>query len=288
MKVWVTGAGGLLGSALMGVLRSHRIPSVGSLRAQADVTDSGSLARFYRAFGPFTHIVNCAAYTHVDGAESYPEEAHMLNAVAPALIGLLAAEQEMRVVHISTDYVFGGFADRPYLETDEIAPCTVYGQTKAEGERHLIAALSNACILRTSWLFGTSGKHFVSTMLKLMGQREEIAVVSDQRGRPTFAPDLAEVIVHAFDWSGIYHVANQGETTWADFAKVIRDQALAFGHPIVCRTIRNITTAEFAAAAERPAYSVLDTNKVEQKLGAPLHSWRKGLNHLLGASYAGG
>jgi len=277
MRVWVTGANGLLGTALKQALFDQGIAFVGSSKSQADVTDLSSLNQFYRKWGPFTHLVHCAAYTHVDLAESHPEDARRVNALSPAIIGSLAAENHFRVVHISTDYVFDGQSDRPYIETDRIAPHTVYGQTKAEGEKHLLTAQPEACILRTSWLFGLGGKSFVSTMLQLMQQQEEIQVVSDQRGRPTFASDLAQVIISALDWSGIYHAANSEETSWFDFAGTIRREALAMGWPIVCQHIRPIRTSEFAALAPRPLYSVLDTQKIEKMLGSPLRSWREGL-----------
>jgi dTDP-4-dehydrorhamnose reductase len=281
MKVWVTGANGLLGTALKQALFDQGIPFVGSTKSQADVADLASLNQFYRKWGPFTHLVHCAAYTKVDLAEEQPEEARRINALSPAIIGFLATEHHFRVVHISTDYVFDGQLDRPYLETDRIAPHTVYGQTKAEGEKHLLTAQPDACIIRTSWLFGMGGKSFVSTMLSLMQQKEEIQVVFDQRGRPTFAPDLAQVIISALDWSGIFHAANSDETSWFDFAKMIRQEALEMGWPMICQTIRPVRTSEFGASAPRPLYSVLDTSKIEKKLGAPLRSWREGLiEHL--------
>jgi len=286
MKVWITGANGLLGTALKQALFEKDIPFVGSSRSQADVTDLLSMTQFYRKWGPFTHLVHCAAYTQVDLAESHPDEARRINALSPAIVGSLANEFHFRVVHISTDYVFDGLSDRPYLETDRIAPHTVYGQTKAEGEKHLLTALPSACIIRPSWLFGLGGKSFVSKMLELLQQKEEIAVVSDQIGRPTFAPDLAKVIIQALDWSGIYHAANSDETTWYEFAHAIRSEALAIGWPMSCQRIRPIRSIEYNAAAPRPLYSVLDTQKIEKMLGSPLRSWREGLGEQLKTFYA--
>lgn len=277
MRVWVTGANGLLGTALKQALFDHGIPFAGSSKSQADVADLASMNHFYRKWGPFTHLVHCAAFTQVDLAESHPEEARRVNALSPAIVGSLANEHHFRVIHISTDYVFDGESDRPYLETDRIAPRTVYGQTKAEGEKHLLAVQPNACIIRPSWLFGMGGKSFVSTMLELMQRRDEIQVVFDQIGRPTFASDLAQVIVSALDWSGIYHAANSEETSWYDFAKTIHSEALAVGWPMVCRNIRPIRTSEYGALAPRPHYSVLDTQKIEKMIGSPLRSWREGL-----------
>lgn len=281
MKIWVTGANGLLGLALKQKLTELGIPFVGSSKLQADVTELASLVQFYRKWGPFTHLVHCAAYTQVDLAESNPEDARKVNALSPAIIGALASEYHLRVVHISTDYVFDGFSDRPYRETDRIAPHTVYGQTKAEGEKHLLAEFPEACILRTSWLFGPCGKSFVTKMLQLMQEKEEIKVVTDQRGRPTYALDLAEVIIAALDWSGIYHVANDGETTWYDFAEQIRFEALSQHWPIICQSILPVRSIEFAAAAPRPQYSVLDTSKMEKMLGTPLRNWKEGVSEIL-------
>ncbi len=283
MKVWVTGANGLLGTALKQALFEKGIPFVGSSKSQADATDLVSMDQFYRKWGPFTHLVHCAAYTQVDLAESHPEEARQVNDLSPAIIGSLASEYHFRVIHISTDYVFDGQSDCPYLETDRIAPQTVYGRTKAEGEKHLLTAQPDACIIRSSWLFGMGGKSFVSTMLELMQKREEISVVIDQIGRPTFAPDLAEVIILALDWSGIYHAANSDETSRYEFAGTIRSEALALGWPIVCQNIRPVRTCEYGAAAQRPLYSVLDTQKIEKMLGLPLRSWREGLIEQLKA-----
>jgi dTDP-4-dehydrorhamnose reductase len=286
MRVWITGANGLLGSSLKRALLAQGIPFVGSSRSQADAADLFSLDQFYHKWGPFTHIVHCAAYTNVDLAESHPEEARRINALSPAIIGSLGAQYHMRVVHISTDYVFDGLSDCPYLETDRIAPHTVYGQTKAEGEKHLLTALPHACIIRTSWLFGLEGRSFVSRMLQLMQEKEELQVVSDQRGRPTYCADLAKVIIAALDWSGIFHAANAGETSWYDFAQAIRFEALAIGWPMVCQTIRPIRTIEFNALALRPFYSVLDTRKTEKMLGSAFRSWREGLTEYFEAIHA--
>jgi dTDP-4-dehydrorhamnose reductase len=277
MKVWAMGAKGLLGSALCQSLDRNGILYRGSSHHDADVTDPKSLERYLQLFGPFTHIVNCAAYTAVDLAESNIEKAWQLNVVAPANIGKLAQEKKMRVLHLSSDYVFDGLSAKPYLETDPTNPQTVYGKSKAAGEKNLLAILPNACILRTSWLFGSHGKNFVSSMLRLMQEKEEIKVVNDQRGRPTYAPDLAEVIIQALNWSGIYHAASSDATTWYDFAKEIHRQAL---QPLICKKLIPVSSEEFAARAKRPHYSVLDTQKIEKKL-KPMRSWKEALKEYI-------
>lgn len=274
MKVWVTGSGGLLGTAVCKALEAHGINYIGSRHIDADITDLNALNRFYEKNGPFTHLINCAAYTQVDLAEKNPEAAYLLNAVAPGLLGKMGKENHFRVLHLSTDYVFDGQAKRPCLETDLIAPHSVYGRTKAQGEARLLSLLPDACIVRTSWLFGRTGKHFVATMLGLMREKEEIRVVNDQFGRPTFAPDLAEVLIQALDWQGIYHAANSKETSWYSFAKAI---LAAAGKKMRCERIVPITSEEFAAIAPRPLYSVLNTQKLEQKIGCPMRPWKEAL-----------
>ena len=286
MRVWITGAEGLLGRALRQVLQNRGIDCLGSNHVQADVADLASMTAFYRKAGPFTHLINCAAYTAVDRAESDPEEARRVNTLAPVIIGTVAAQENIRVVHLSTDYVFDGKAKVPYLETNRIAPQTIYGMTKAEGEKHLLTTLPHACIVRTSWLFGAGGKNFVSAMMALMDRQEEVRVVADQKGRPTYALDLAEALVCMLDGSGVYHMANQGETTWYEWAEEIRAEALELGLPLMCKRLVPITTAEFAAPAPRPLYSVLDTTKADLLLGAPLRHWKEALKQFLKESYA--
>lgn len=282
MRVWVTGIRGLLGSSLEKKLTQAGIPFVGSVRDQADVTDFASLEKFYQEEGPFTHLIHCAAYTQVDFAESFPEEAHRVNALSPALIGSLAKRYHFHVVHVSTDYVFDGQMERPLLESDLVNPQTVYGKTKAEGEANLLSVLPDACIIRTSWLFGMGGRNFVSSMIRLMQEKEEVRVVVDQKGRPTYAPDLAEVFVHALNWSGVYHVANQDATSWHAFAEEIYRIAVSV-QPLRCRAIHPILSSEYPALAPRPLYSVLDTSKAEKKLGSPLRSWKDGLTEMIDA-----
>lgn len=283
MKVWVTGAKGVLGTALQQELLRQGIAFVASSHREADVSDLSSLEKFYRRRGPFTHIIHCAAYTNVDQAEEEWEEAWRVNALAPKLLGNLAAKEGMKMVHLSTDYVFKGNALRPYMETDPVEPSTVYGKTKAEGEAALLAAHPGACIVRTSWLFGLTGRNFVLTMLDLMRRKEEVRVVADQRGRPTYAPDLARALIEALDWSGIYHIANSGWTTWYSFALTIRETALSTGILLSCYAVEPVTSEEYGSITPRPNYSVLDTSKADASRGKPLRSWREGLKECLAA-----
>lgn len=281
MRIWVTGANGLLGSAVLKLLRAQNIPHAGSTKSQADVANLNSAAAFCRSYGPFTHIINCAAYTAVDAAESNQKEAQMANGLAPALLGLFAANANMRLIHLSTDYVFDGNASAPYQEDHAPAPKNVYGITKAEGEQRLLALVPDACVIRTSWLFGKGGKNFAASMLEKMKTQEEVHVVTDQRGKPTYVDDLAAVILKALNWSGIYHVAGSGEASRFQFAEAIREEALAQGVPLLCKRIIPVLSTEFPTAAKRPSYSVLNTEKAEKKLNASLPSWKEGLKQMV-------
>jgi dTDP-4-dehydrorhamnose reductase len=271
MKVWVTGAKGLLGTSLLPALERQGISSVGSTRDEVDLFDPLSLVRFHRQKGPFTHLFNLAAFTGVDLAEKRPDEAHLVNALLPGLLGQFAKEEGIKPLHISTDYVFDGTFSRPYLESDGASPLNVYGKTKREGEERLLNACPDACIVRTSWLFGPNGKSFVSTMVQLLGQGKSLRVVSDQRGRPTYTPDLALILAEALHWSGIYHVANSGETTWYELALTIQKKLRLGGE------IHPISTEEYGAPALRPRYSVLDTKKADLQHGKSLRTWEEGL-----------
>jgi len=279
--LWLTGADGMLGKALQRVLDSQGVAYIASSRSDANAADPDSLENFYRTHGPFQQIVHCAAYTKVDQAETESQEAWKVNALSPAVLGRLAAQEGIRLLHVSTDYVFSGTGQTPYLETDTPAPATIYGKTKAEGESRLLDAFPEACIVRTSWIFGPTGRNFVATMLELMRQRSHLRVVSDQEGRPTFAPDLAEALVKMLDWQGIYHVANSGQTNWHAFALAIREAAIKRGIALACQTIDPVTTAEYAAAAKRPSYSVLDTSKADRRRGEPLRSWQTALQEYV-------
>lgn len=284
MKVWVTGASGLLGRAILKKFKAQGIACIGSTRDDADITDLNSIASFSRSFGPFTHIINCASYTAVDLAESNPKEAQAANALGPTLLGLFAVSAGLRLVHLSTDYVFNGEGKVPYREDDAVAPGTVYGKTKAEGERRLAAVMPEACIIRTSWLFGDGGKNFFSAILDKMKTMEEVQVVADQIGKPTYVPDLVAVLIKALDWSGIYHVANAEATSRLHFTETLYDAALAQGIALRTKRIVPILSSDLFTAAKRPLYSVLDTEKAERKIGSSFRSWRECMDCLCSVS----
>ena len=275
MKLWVTGADGLLGSEL------RKYAAVATGRNEADIGDLATIRSFLKKNPGITHIVNCAAFSLVDLAESKREEAFRVNALGPENLGIAASETGARVVHISTDYVFPGILRRPLREDDPVLPCSHYGNTKLEGERRLFNANPDACILRTSWIFGRGGKNFVSKLLRMLQENEEIRLTDDHWNLPTFAPDLARAILKMFDASGIYHFANHGPATKYEFGLAMREEAEAAGFPIAAKRIVPVPGAAFPSPAGRPAYSVFDLSKIEKRLGAPIRHWREALREYL-------
>ena len=223
-------------------------------------------------------IINTAAYTAVDKAETEKELAYTVNAKSVELMSAYAASKNIPFITFSTDYVFTGTATEPYTTNTTIAPLNFYGSTKADGESLAIAANPNAIIIRTSWVFSSHGNNFVKTMMRLMKERDSLNVVADQKGRPTYAKDLAiatmkmiEIIDVGKNIKGIYHFANSGETTWFNFAKKIQATA-----GLTCE-VNPIQTADFPTPAKRPAYSVLDTSRIEKDLGIEIPHWETAL-----------
>ena len=268
MTVLVTGAGGMLGSDLV------RDGVLGLTRADLDVTDADAVARVFADVQPDV-VINCAAWTDVDGAESDEEAATELNARAAGIVAAAAREVGAAVVYPSTDYVFDGAGDRPYVESDPVGPQSAYGRSKLAGEEAVAAANERHFIVRTSWLFGTHGKNFVDTMLELGRDRDELKVVHDQVGRPTYTGDLADALLELTrsDAYGVHHIARGGEPcSWYEFAATIFDQASLSVRLVPC------TTEEFPRPAPRPAYSVLDSGRADP---IRLPDWRTGLENYL-------
>lgn len=266
-------------------------------RDTVDLAAPEQIRHAIRNFKPHV-IVNSAAYTAVDKAESEPDRANAINGIAPTVMAEEAQRLKATLIHVSTDYVFDGAKNTPYLETDHPNPMGVYGQTKLKGEQGVQASCDRHFILRTAWVYGVGGKgNFVKTMLRIGAERQELRVVVDQVGTPTWTGDLSQAIAQltrkvlrdpiAVDsLSGVYHYTNSGAISWYDFAEAIFDEAAAIGFPRAVERIVPITTAEYPTAAARPAYSVLSTRKIQSVLGDLPPYWRKGLRQMLKSLYA--
>ena len=279
--IWLIGNKGMLGSEIARQLTENKIDFVGT-DIDVDITSYEALATFAKNKS-IKWIINCAAYTAVDLAESNVELATKLNATAPGNIAKVAKEIDATVIHISTDYVFDGTGDSPRTEDMEIAPIGVYGVTKADGEKSVSENSEKYYILRTAWLYGWAGKNFVYTMLRAMNKNPAVKVVADQKGTPTFAGDLADVILKIISKEnlipyGIYHVTDLGETTWWDFTNEIKNQGIDAGYLQNKDCVVNpCTTEEYPTPAKRPAYSVLSKDKIQKALGITLPQWQESL-----------
>jgi dTDP-4-dehydrorhamnose reductase len=275
MKIAVTGAKGMLASVL-----ARRLAALGHEVLPLDLPEHDLLQfdavkNYLRAARP-DFIYNCAAFTNVDLCETEAERARAVNALAAGNLAELAAELNIPILQISTDYVFSGDASRPYLPDAPTAPLSVYGQTKEEGER-LVKKAPKFFIVRTAWLYGRNGKNFVETMLKLARTNPVLKVVNDQRGAPTFADDLVEALILFLSCQnyGIYHFTNSGETTWYDFTREFFD-ILNIAVPV-----QPCATAEFPRPARRPAYSVLDLRKTQETFGLKIPAWQDAIRRYI-------
>jgi dTDP-4-dehydrorhamnose reductase len=291
MNILITGAGGQLGSELRGILRdgSAQIGPISPLYRDAhitgtgtrdlDITDARATERFI-ANGAFDLIINCAAYTDVDGCETNQELAYAVNAEGPRNLARAAQQTGATLLHISTDYVFSGDDPKPRIESDPCAPQSVYGASKLLGEQYVAAECEQHLIVRTAWLYGLVGKNFVKTILERARSSGAIRVVDDQHGNPTTANDLAyEILKLACDPRrveyGIYHCTNNGVCTWFDFASAIVD-----GAHIPC-TKTPCSTSEFPRPAKRPAWSVLDNARLRATIGDEMRPWQDALTDYL-------
>ncbi|HSF96472.1 MAG TPA: dTDP-4-dehydrorhamnose reductase [Thermohalobaculum sp.] len=288
MRVMVTGKSGQLARALAQVSTGRDDLSFHG-RDTVDLAKAGAAAKAIAAARPDL-VINAAAYTAVDQAESEPEAAHRLNAAAPGEIAGACADAGAALIHISTDYVFDGTGARAYRETDATGPIGVYGASKLAGEAAALTANPRTVVLRTSWVYSPWGRNFVLTMLNLARTRPELRIVDDQRGNPTSALDLAEACsglaprlagAAAGDpvW-GLYHYAGRGTCSWADFAAEIF--ALAARHGVPVPQIERIGTADYPTPARRPANSALDTSKFEATFGMDTVPWQQALARVIG------
>ncbi len=280
--VVVLGAGGQLGRELLQTVPAD-VTCVGLGHDQLDITDAGAVARRMSELTP-AQVINAAAYTAVDAAESDRAAAERLNTVAPGQLAAVCAEQDIRLLHVSTDFVFDGKSSRPYTPDASTAPLGVYGRSKRDGELAVLKELPQALIVRTAWLYSGFGGNFVQTMLRLMREREELGVVADQVGTPTWARGLARALWAAVarpQLTGIYHWSDAGVCSWYDFAVAILEEAAATG--LVENTVRvqPVTTQDYPTPAQRPAYSVLDKSASWRDLGLEGVHWRCQLRAML-------
>lgn len=246
----------------------------------ADLDQPGTMAGLVARISPDV-VVNAAAHTRVDKAESEPGAAFRANAEAPEVLAQACRDRDALLVHYSTDYVFDGRGTRPYREDDPVAPLGVYGASKLAGEQAIRASGARHLVFRTAWVYAAHGRNFLRTMLRLANERDELRVVADQRGTPTPAALIADVTAQVLagspDRSGLWHLTARGETSWRGFAEAIMDQALASGRIARRPRVVPIATADYPTPAARPAYSVLDCGRLERDFGVALPDWREGL-----------
>lgn len=271
------GAGGQLGRELARASAARGVPLVALSHTEADIADASAVRSAISRHKPSV-VVNAAAYTKVDAAETETEAARRGNEIGPAVLAAASAAVDVPLVHVSTDYVFDGSKEAAYVEDDPIAPINAYGRTKAAGERAVRDAAAKHVILRTAWVYGEYGQNFLKTMLKLAATRDELRIVSDQRGCPTSTADLADAILSIAprlaaneDVWGTYHYAGSGVTTWHGFAsRIVAAQASLTGR---APPVTPITTREFPTAARRPTNSVLDCARFARVFGFSGRPW---------------
>lgn len=283
-NILVTGANGQLGSEIRNLASNYNnlnfiFTDVNNL----DITNINDVEIFF-ASHPIDYIINCAAYTAVDKAETNQEAANLINVIGVKNLVVLSQKYSSKLIHISTDYVFDGTNHKPYVETDATNPTSIYGKTKLESEKIILNSSINAIIIRTSWLYSSFGNNFVKTMIKLGSERKEINVIFDQIGTPTYAFDLGKAILDIIEQStqdnneflqGIYHFSNHGVCSWYDFAIEIMKTA-----NINCR-INPIESKDYPTPAKRPFYSVLNKSKIENTFNISVPYWKDSLSQCV-------
>lgn len=278
-RVLLLGAGGQVGREIAGLAAGRVAELVALDHAGLDITDAAAVDVALSAHRPDI-VINAAAYTAVDKAESEPEKAHLLNATAPGLVAAACARHGAGLIHISTDYVFDGTKAGAYVESDPVAPLGVYGVSKEAGERAVRAGVERHLIVRTSWVYGVHGANFLKTMLRLAGERDRLTIVADQRGCPTATQDIAEGLLAAAralaggDMApGTYHLAGTGATTWFDFARAIIERGAV--HTGRRPEVVPITTADYPTPARRPANSELASDRLAHAIGFRAAPWQQ-------------
>lgn len=293
MRILITGASGQLGTALekalfTGQTVSGALPVVYAdadidavTHSMLNIADRQAVDSWFAAHPPYDLVINAAAQTNVDGCEKAEAQAYRANAHGPENLALAVNRTGGKLIHVSTDYVFAGTEATPRTENDSVCPVSAYGRTKLAGEKLALDACPRTFVVRTAWLYGAEGKNFVKTMLRLARQNGVIKVVNDQRGSPTNAADLVDAILRlaVTDQYGIYHAVNAGVCSWYDFACRIVDQK-----GISCEKLP-LTSSEykamFPASADRPAYSVLTTQKLETMIGRQMRTWQAAIDDFL-------
>jgi len=288
MKIAVTGKSGQVVSSLIerGATSGHEVLAIG--RPELDLADARSVVRALKAAAPEV-VISAAAYTAVDKAESESDRAHAVNATGAGAVAEAAKALNIPVVHISTDYVFDGRLDRPYVENDATGPTGVYGASKLAGEQAVLAAYpENSAVLRVAWVYSPFGGNFVKTMLRLAGNKDEVPVVADQIGNPTSALDIADGILKVAEnlvsspepaLRGIFHMTATGEASWADFAEAIFAASAIHGGPTA--NVARIGTVDYPTPAQRPANSRLNCTRIAQIHGVALPEWRNSLQTVI-------
>ena len=280
MRILVIGSQGQLASELRAISLDYPDIELTFLpKEEMDITQALDVENKVRAVNPNV-IINCSAYTAVDKAESEVHQAELINVLAVENIALVSKKFDLHLIHISTDFVFDGLEKIPRVESDPVHPLSVYGRTKHEGENKIIASGVSFIIIRTSWLYSSFGNNFVKTMLRLGREKDQISVVNDQIGSPTYARDLAQMILENINdliqhKNEIFHYSNEGEASWYDFAVETMNQK-----NLGCRVIP-IPTVQYPTPARRPAYSLLDKSKIKSILGIRIAPWKDSLKSCL-------
>ncbi len=292
MRIMIIGGNGQLGWEMARQGRGQADTVVFPLDLpEIDITDTAHIDGHLSDIQPHV-VVNCAAYTDVDRAESQVDAAYRVNRDGAANIARACRQHRLPLIHISTDFVFDGAKRTPYVESDPVNPQSVYGQSKAAGDDAVRAHLKQHIIIRTAWLYGAHGRNFVKTMIRLGQDKPELNVVADQHGCPTAAADLAQAMLQICQalptaddrvW-GTYHYCGQGQASWYDLAVAAHDLAKAHGVKIVAHT-RPITTAQYPTPAQRPAYSVMDCTRIRQTFAVSIHPWQDSLRRTIGRLY---
>lgn len=284
-EVLITGSNGQLGKTVFALHQGNNYKALNftfTTKATLDISNQEQVDRYFKS-NNFNYCINCAAYTAVDRAEEEKEEAFLINAIGVRNLAEACKKYGVILIHISTDFVFDGSKNEPYSETDIPNPINVYGASKLQGERNIQSILENYFIIRTSWLYSEFGNNFVKTMLRLGAEKEELHVVNDQIGSPTYAQDLVEVVLEIIISGnkkfGLYHFSNKGAISWFEFAQAI------FKLGQISIKLNSIQTKNYPTPARRPKNSVLESSKIETAFKITTADWKNGLHQVIAKYY---